>query len=199
MTPALILPVSPGQLAAIEALRGTDNLQFELLVTGSGIGESGSQQVQDTWRIDVPRSKWINDLQAAKARNILLLEVPLPLQNETDAPSQVGTILKRAEEHFRNGDYHACVASCRTVIQEFGAQQFGKKDWSAALLSRLATDRNNMKKSEREAALWAVLRHYTHQAHHAESEGGIDFYTRTEAQFILTLAASFITHFHSNV
>lgn len=51
-------------------------------------------------------------------------------------------------------------------------------------LDRLASDRAGMTKSERCTAVYAVLRHYTHQAHHGPSEGGESSYTRSDAQFV---------------
>jgi len=188
MTPALTLTLQPGQLAALEELRGTGDLDFELLASGIGSGQHGLEQVQDTWRVHIPRSDWIRKLREAGARNVLLLEVPLSLPAEAD--SSIARELRRAEEQFRNGDYYACVGSCRTAMQELGHRKFGKKSWAGPLLSRLASARDEMEKDEREAALWGALRHYTHQAHHAEGEGGVSAYTRSEAQLILTLTAS---------
>lgn len=198
MTPSLILPLHPGQLAAIEDIRGAGDLDFELLMTGIGTDQHGEQQVQDTLRFHTPRSDWIKKLKDAKARDILLLEVPLPLRNIPKKWVEAAKSLKSAEQHYRNGDYHACVASCRTVVHEIGYQKFKKKDWSGALLNRLSNDRNSMTKDEREAALWGTLRHYTHQAHHSDSEGGFSNYTRADAQLILTLTSSFLAHIQAS-
>ncbi|WP_200371978.1 hypothetical protein [Rhodovibrio salinarum] len=198
MTPALILPLQPGQVAALETLRGTSDLDFELTVVGTGFDKNGEQQVQDTWRAHVSRSDWIKKLSDARVRNILLLEVPLPIGETSEEWDGIADSLRRAEEQFRLGDYHACVASCRTVVQELGFHRFKNKDWAAPLLKRLAADRNSMAKDEREAAMWASLRHYTHQAHHGDSEGGINRYTRADAQLVLTLTASFLTHLQAD-
>lgn len=194
MTPALVLTLQPNQLAALETLRGTSNLDFELLAFGTGVDANGEQQVQDKWRVHIPRSDWIKKLGDAGARNILLLEVPLPIGTSSQEWQGIVEILRRAEEQFRAGDYHACVASCRTVIQEVGYFRFRDKDWAAPLIKRLAADRNGMTKDEREAAMWGSLRHYTHQAHHGDSEGGIGHYSRADAQLVLTLTASFVAH-----
>lgn len=51
---------------------------------------------------------------------------------------------------------------------------------------------NDITKDEREAALWGAVRHYTHQAHHSGSEGGVSVYSRAEARLVLTLTASFV-------
>ncbi|MCH8863536.1 MAG: hypothetical protein IID51_13670 [Proteobacteria bacterium] len=189
---ALILPIQPGQLSAIENLRDKGDLDFELSVTGTGIDQYGEQQIHDTWRIPVPRSDWIKKLRDSRARDILLLEVPLPLGTKSKKWVNITGGLQSAEEQFRNGDYRSCVASCRSVVQDLGHQKFGKKAWAGPVLDRLASERNGLTKGEREAALWGVLRHYTHQAHHAGSEGGVNTYSRAEAWLVLTLAASFV-------
>ena len=54
-----------------------------------------------------------------------------------------------------------------------------------------------MDKPSREAAVYAVVRHYTHLAHHGPSEGGVPAYTRAETQFLLTLAAAAAAHAHA--
>ncbi|MEQ9069019.1 MAG: hypothetical protein RLO18_19965, partial [Gimesia chilikensis] len=194
MTPSLHLYVQPGQVAAIETLRGTGDLNFELLISGSGTDENGEHQVQGEWRINVARSEWIKKLRDAGARNILILEVPLPLQSLSDEWRDIALGLQRAEEQYRNGDYYSCIGSCRTVIQELGHQRFMVEEWTGEPFDRLANDRKGMSKSEREAAIWAVLRHYTHQAHHGPSEGGVPDYSRAEAQFILSLTAASVAH-----
>lgn len=194
MTPGLHLPLQPGQIAALEALRGTGDLTFELLMTGTGIDQNGEQRVQEDIRVVVPRSEWIKKLGDAGARNVLLLEVPLPLHPDSEAWEKIATNLQRAEQQYRGGDYHSCVGSCRPVIEELGHLRFGDEKWPAELLGRLATNRNGMSKAEREASLWAVLRHYTHQAHHGLSEDGVAGYTRAEAQFVLTLTAAAVAH-----
>jgi len=192
ITPALILPLQPGQLTAIEKLRGASDLDFELLATGLATDGHGEHQVEDTWRTHVPRSDWVKKLREAGARDILLLEVPLPLGKQLRQWAEIATEIEKAHAHFGNGDYSACVATCRTVLEELGQQKFKKKEWAGPLLARLTADRNGMTKAEREAALWGALRHYTHQAHHARSEGGVTVYSRSEAQLVLILTASFV-------
>jgi hypothetical protein len=51
-----------------------------------------------------------------------------------------------------------------------------------------------MSKEERESAIHAVIRHYTHQAHHGGTEGGATCYSRSEAKLILSLSAALLAH-----
>lgn len=195
----LSLALQPGQLAAIERLRGTDDLHFKLEVTGTGSGRTGAGPVHDVLQCRVPRSEWIEKLGAAKALDILLLEVPLAFPEGSDGWTNISEQLRRAESRFRDGDYHACVSACRVVVEELGHQVFGRNDWDGPALGRLsAKDRREMSRSEREAAMLGSVRHYTNQAHHGPSEGGEVNYSRADAQHILTLVASFFAHARSN-
>lgn len=195
----LSLPLQPGQLAAIERLRGIDDLHLELEMTGTGTGRTGAGPVHDVLQCHVPRSAWIEKLRAAKACDILLLEVPLAFPEGSGRWSNISEELRRAESRFRDGDYHACVSACRMIVEELGRQIFGRKDWDGPALGRLwSKDRREMSKSEREAAMLGTMRHYTNQAHHGPSEGGEVNYSRVDAQHILTLVASFVAHARSD-
>jgi hypothetical protein len=46
---------------------------------------------------------------------------------------------------------------------------------------------------EREAALWASVRHYAHLAHHGPSDGGVPHYSRQDAQLVLTMLATLVS------
>lgn len=190
MTPGLYMTIQPGQVAALETLRGTGSIEFELEAVGTGVGEHGKQPVQDSWRTTIPKSEWIEKLRTAKARNILLLEVPLPFPTRSRKWANVAKSLQIAEEQFHNGDYGACVGSCRTVMEELGQQQFKKKNWAAGALDRPSVNRSDMTSGEREALVWAAVRHYAHLAHHGPSEGGMTGFSRVEAQFVLTATAA---------
>ena len=43
-----------------------------------------------------------------------------------------------------------------------------------------------MTKAERQEAVYAALRHYTHPAHHASDDGAEYSYSRAEAEFTLS-------------
>ena len=185
-----------GQLAALETLRGAGDLSFELLASGAGIDENGDQHIQGDWRIYVSRSDWIEKLRDAGARNVMLLEVPLPLESVSEEWRDLAAELRQAEQQYRNGDYHSCIGSCRTVMEELGRQRHWDENWANATLVGLADrkSRTEMNSSQREAALCAALRHYTHPAHHCPSEGREPRYTRAEAQYILSLTAVAVAH-----
>ncbi len=76
--------------------------------------------MQDDWRCQVPRSDWLQKLRSAGARDVLLLEVPLPLVDRPKEWEAISDAIQNAEKHFREGDYHACVSSCRLALDELG-------------------------------------------------------------------------------
>ena len=196
-TPALSLPLQPGQLAAIEELRDGGDLRFDLEVTGTGSGPTGVGPVHDVLRCHVPRSGWIEELRTATACDILLLEVPLPFPEPSDRWRRVSEELRRAEGQLRDGDYLGCVSACRAVVEELGCEAYGGVRWDRPFLEALSSGRREMSKSEREGAMLAALRHYTHQAHHGRSAGGETDYSRADARHVLALAASFAAHCRS--
>ena len=191
----LYLHLHPNQLSALEELRGGEDLTFDLLVKGTGSdGQGYEQNVHDSVRTQVPRSQWIDTLRGAGARDIMLLEVSLPLVSASEDWSEVRTTLVRAEGQFRNGDYSGCVASCRTVIEELGHRVYGERDWAPKALDKLAAGRNVMAKDERESALWATVRHYAHLAHHGSGEGGEVDFGRPDAQWVLRMTVAAVAH-----
>ena len=96
----------------------TCDLNFELWATGLGYDQHGEHQVNDIWRILVPRADWIKKLSQSKARNILLLALLLPLSKQPKKWADIARGLDSAEAQFRNGGYMASVAPCRTVFYE---------------------------------------------------------------------------------
>lgn len=188
----LVLPLQPGQPAAIERSRDAGDVIFELLAAGVGWEQNVEQAMQDDWRIQIPRSDWLEKLHSAKARDVLLLEVPIPSVDRPKEWESVTRELQRAEKQFRDGDYNPCVSSCRLVLDELGHLKFGPGDWAGPLPDRIAKDRGGMTGDEREAALWGAVRHYARLAHHGPSAGGVPHYSRQEAQLVLTMVATLV-------
>ena len=78
----------------------------------------------------------------------------------SDRWEKIAEEVARAESRFRDGDYHACVAVCRMVVEELGHRLFARTDWAGPSLDRFKSKRREMSKDEREAAILAALHHY---------------------------------------
>lgn len=127
----------------------------------------------------------------------MLLEVPIPIDGAAKERRAIASSLQLAEEQYRSGNYLSCVGSCRTAIEELWTYRYQCRQWGSTLepLASHAT-RLEVDKQEREAAVYAVLRHYTNQAHHGPAEGGVSEYTQAEAHLVLSLTAAAATHAH---
>ena len=185
VTPTLHLCLQPSQTAALEALREAEGLTIELSFTGSAADDHGEQNLLGDCSVRVPRSEWLETLQVAGASNAMVLEVPLPIDEQTsDHWRDVASNLRSAEEEYGNGSHRGCIASCRLVIDELGGP--GNLKWSRGL-NHLAEERHRaMTKVQREEAVYAALRHYAHLAHHGLGDGDETGYTRVEAEFMLS-------------
>jgi len=192
------LTLHPGQLAALDRVRGTSDLDFNLLIHGVARSSQGAQDVQDDQRFHIPQSQWIKKLKDAGARNTLLLEVPLPLHPTSEAWTIVADHLQKAEQQFRSSDYQATVASCRTVVEELGSLNFGTTQWASKVTDIWRENRAAMTKEDRIHFMWVALRNYAHLAHHGESEGGNSNHTRADALLVLTLTSSFVAHLQAS-
>lgn len=192
------MQVDARQINAIEQARDGGDLDFELLIRGEGTDKSlASEQVcavQDTWTFHVPRSTWIATLRQANVVNILLFDVPVPLGAKAPHARRAIEYLEKAKSKFLEGDYRACVAECRTAVQELGAEAWTENEWSTGVLKKLALSERGLSKDEREVAILAAVRSYAHLAHHGESEGGNPEYTRADATFALGLTAVIAAH-----
>lgn len=188
---SFVLHLLPHQIGAIEEVRSNLALSFILSPIGRSGDESYASRIHNSWPIDVPQSRWLDMLREARVLDVVLIEIPMPV---IDVPEQwkpiVGDLLE-AQRHFHRGEYTAVVISCRKVVQELGQMLYSEQDWSGAALNLLHSDRRNMNKEQREAAVTATIRHLTHLAAHAEGEGGV-VYTGSEARQVLALTAALV-------
>jgi len=186
----MTLMLQPGQVAAIEDIRGGGDLTFKFEVRGQAYLNGDEQRAHDNFTVRVPKSEWLNRLKSARFMDVLLLEVPF---SAIDLPEQLRVIrddLEQAQNLFMNADYANCVAQCRHAIQELGHYVYDDQKWAEGALKKLNDEARAMGKEEREKAIFAAIRHYVHQAHHSSGEGGVRHYDRSEARMILQMTAA---------
>ncbi len=135
-----------------ETLRGTSDLTFDFVASGTGIDENGEQYANGHWRHHLSRSDWIEQLRNVGPREILLLEVPIPLEGTADGlashshrpPARGGTVSQRRLPQLRRlmphraggvGDLHPSgsprsqrrrryrVHACRSAVRD---QPYGR-------------------------------------------------------------------------
>lgn len=204
------LPLTNSQVAAIETTRAASNLKFSFHLWAELISENPRDQANDDctkmvarsdWieqltqanddcTITVARSDWIEQLKHAGFLDTLLIEVPFPAVEMPDTLRATKDFLREAQRHFLNGEFTSTVASCRKVIEEVGNHQHGTTEWpNGAFQPFKSGNMKDMEKDDRERALLAMLNHYSHLAHHSESQSGHSEYSRSEAGMILEMTA----------
>jgi hypothetical protein len=173
------LQLQPHQLEALEALRDARDLVFNLELLGDGgDGETIRDKCQCSVVAVVPRSQWIEQLRAAGALDVLLLEIPMSVGAVAPTQAAAAPHLRQAQLHFHNGHYDDCIGACRIAMEAIGAP--------AAALNLFANDRTKMTKSERGQAMYAAIRHFMHPAAHAGAAG----FSRADAKLALQFTAA---------
>jgi len=185
------LPLQPYQLSILEEYRNGGDFQVELILsmTGGEAGRAYGTPEQQTIKKTVPQSDWVAQLNGAKALNIVIVEIPIPMVDPSHEQSAIFRHIAHARKHLVEGNFKECVAECRQLAEEIGGQDLG------AVKGMLCTDKESMGKQERVRAILWALQHFTHLAAHSASRGGIADYTRSDASLILSLASA-LTAYH---
>jgi len=196
----LSLILQPTQVAAIEDIRDGGDLTFILKIRGQAYLNSDEQRAYDDITVHTPRSAWIMQLKNSGFMDVLLIEIPFPASELPEHLEAVQHYLEEAQRQYMNAAYTACVASCRTAIEDMGCQTYNTAKWHEEALKPLKGPSSNgggkisdMDKNEREKALLGIIRHYAHLAHHGEGEGGVRNYTQIEARMILQMTSAAIS------
>lgn len=195
----LKLTLQPHQIAAIEDYCDAQDLHFDIVVVGSGNGPALRGQFTptvDQLSKEIARSEWIRKLRDAGALDIVVIEVPMPVAEPPEKLRALVDHLRRAQKMFLDGNYPECVAHCRDVMDLVDKTKGAVQHYAEALKKlSIAEDRKAMLKAEREIALLAAVRHYTHLAHHSDNPS--EYITPSEAKMILALSATLVARkFH---
>lgn len=170
------------QLLNLEDLRDGKDLYLRLSVAGVGgvvDDDVGRVPVNGEHTITLRRSEWIDQLNAAGAAGVLLLEVSIPLAFGIDDEG-IARRLKAAEIAFHNGDYGKCVGDCRLAYDRLGL--------TATPKATLHEKQLDMSFRQRIDLLIASARHCTHLPHH--DDGDEHAYSRDEARLVLQVSAA---------
>lgn len=185
------IELTPSQIWTIEELRFAEVLTFAIAPRGVGREGEYESPLHSTWTVEIPRSRWLQMLREARALDVLLVEIPMPVADVPDRWRSVTASFLEAERQFHFGEYTAAVVSCRKAVQGVGEQLYGLLEWAGPSLDLMEKARRDMSKEQREAAVLATVRHLTHLAAHTGREGGVVF-SRDEARLILALTAAIV-------
>jgi hypothetical protein len=179
----LYAPVSFHALSLLTEARKNTNepvqLTFALTVNLEGREDWSTQPVELMLR--VPASDWLSILEQSRHTSFHVVEVPLE-----GMPVPVG--LKAASDRYRAAIRHLelcqwddAIAECRQVIEDL-AVPIGPAEVSPPWAQYADQQKAGWTFTERCAAIRAILRHATHEAHH----GGNQF-AANQARYIVDL------------
>jgi len=121
----LKLVLQANQFAALEDIRNGGDIDFQLSVSGAGaVVKQGRDREtsHDVLYYKAPQSEWIKQLYAAKALNVLLLEVAMPFVEPSPSSAAIDKYLRRAVKHYAEGNFGDCVAECRKASEQLPIQ-----------------------------------------------------------------------------
>ncbi len=187
------IALSDAQLFAIEELRNGGNVELKLNLVASGFSSQyGQQAVTDDIPCRVNLSDWARILNEFGHGDIIVLGVHLPIGEEAVPIRSAIEFLHQANRHLSNGEYDAVVARCRLAI-ESAQKILGDEVATREAMSLYQKHRVSMSTLQREQMIREAVRNYAHLAHHVDGEGRVEQYGRSDATFLLTLAAALIT------
>lgn len=191
---ALFVYLTGEQMIALEDMRGGGTLFFRLDLHMIVHGKNGLQRSLEQLGFEANLSIWSRVLKELGSIDLLLLAVELPLR---DVPSELnGAVvqLRQAHSDLIAGRYDSVVSRVRTCLDSAEALLFDDQSGktAASVYSAGKVQREGMSKRQRADFVRAAIRHYTHLAHHVDGHGNFETFSRHEALFILSGAASLI-------
>jgi hypothetical protein len=174
------LPLGYGQIEAIESWRSGGEMGFSIDVIGEVKDELNVLPCTERLWLTVSQQDWVRVLRQIGYASGIVFELPISLES-IEGVTSVEHYLKKAKEHLWHGDYDGVVAKCRMALELIA----GGRDELNAAKEAAKTNRKGMRKDERLLLAVDSLVHFTHLAHHPDTEGEYVPYSRSEALFVL--------------
>jgi HEPN domain-containing protein len=188
----LDLPISTEQLDALDQMRGGGGLRFELVLQGETRGPHGILRADDTVVWHASLSTWMPVLDELGLKESVLVAVEIPKHGANGFGRAAVEALRKAKRDLIAGDYEMVVSRCRLALESITAES-GEGGKNTARQEGLVKTKRLMSKRERLMEVAEALRHYTHPAHHVDKEGQMEWYSRADATFAISVAAAAVS------
>ena len=186
----LSLDLPPEQLEALEHLRGGGSLFFQIDLRLQLRENGKSHPGFDKHLFESNLSNWSKVLQQLGYLEYLVVAVELPI----DAPAELRSAIEQlgaAHQDLIGGRYDSVVSRCRMAMDALD-KAVPSENGAEKLIEVFSQGRKAMSKRARADLVRLAVRHYTHLAHHVDSDGSPESFSRQDALFILTAAAGAI-------
>jgi hypothetical protein len=190
------LSLLDGQLAAIEDMRGSGGVTFQLDVFAQGSGTLGQQPMETSLRQEFNLSEWTKRLAEMGASEYLCVPMLLPQAGAGDLHEPSIKHLRRAQDAMLRGDWRAAVASCRESLElltDLQDEAFaGSNLTSQVVVQSFGTRRKLMSREERLVFLRVAAVQLTHLAHHP-TDNPRDVLSRQDASLAIATCAGLLS------
>lgn len=187
------IALSDAQLFAVEEARKGGNVELKLSLVAAGYSSQyGQQVITDDIVCRLSLSDWARVLGELGHGDVIVLGVHLPSGNESSPLRSAIELLHSANRHLLNGEYDAVIARCRQAIESAQAILVDD-DATKVAMSLYPKQKASMSTLQREQMIREAVRNYAHPAHHVDKNGDTECYGRSDAAFLLTMAAAVIT------
>lgn len=188
------LDLSESQLFKLETIRNGGGIRFRLIVTGYASGHHGNASVRDELQFEATLSDWVRVLDEVSYSDVLVFGMELPESSTGERLAPARDMVVKARADLIAGRYDAVVSRCRNALESVQIA-LGEKDKSSSAVETFCKGpRRAMTKLEREWLVCEAVRHYSHLAHHVDGCGEPEWYSRSDATFLLALAAAVVSN-----
>ncbi len=194
----LHLRVNSDQIYEIEEIRNGRGLEFFFSGYVSSSLKNTSGLLKDIYiknsSFKVSQNDWLEVLQTLNYKHYLLFEIPLPKHAGHRSLNKAMEHLISAREDFLQGEYRQTISKCREVLEAInkGLKLDGVAG-NAVGRFRTKESRELMNKDERELVIREVVRHYSHLAHHPNTDIEFTEFTRHDASLILGITSAILS------
>lgn len=186
-------PLSDAQLFAIEEARKGGSVELRLCLVGTGYSpQYGHQALADELVFRINVSDWARILGELGHSTVIALGLHLPSPKQSSALRAAIELIHGANAYLMSGDYDSAVARCRLAI-ESAQTVLGDDAATKAAMSAYQKQRTSMSTLQREQMIREAVRHYAHPAHHVDDQGNTERYSRSDATFLLAMAAAVVS------
>lgn len=176
-------------LEEIEKIRSGGDLDFTIELCGEYKDNHNQLCTYDKISYKANQKEWIETLKTMNFKGGLVFELPMNIKPSAEIETALKAI-EKAREHLYYGNYDEVVAKCRISLETIFSE------WRSIGLTKLDyNNRKEMTKSQRFINAANQIMHFTHLAHHPDSNSNLVTFTRAEAVFVLGSTISIVSSY----
>lgn len=180
---------TPEQITEIEKRRNGGDIEFliQLHCLAEEFQNEKFVESHAGFERTVNQKNWLDILRQMGYTDYLLVEIPIPILNNSSSFNEIVKKYRVARDNLMNGEYTLAVNQCRLVLEGL-EKKLDREIRVADLKKNISDNPKKMKLLERFDLIHYSLKHSTQLAHHTNQEGDeatFTEYSRPQAQLIV--------------